>query len=262
MRRYHLVEFEDYPWFPAAVRDGITDYLRFFLNTFDIYRPVVPVIKDTLDKCGTNQIIEIAAGGGGSIENILSHLDKISDGKTNVVLTDYFPNHKAFKLLKERNNGRFSFVTKPVDAANVPPDLKGLRTLFSAFHHFNANTAKAVLHDAVEKNSPIGVFDGAERKFKYIAGVIVSTLLFIFLIPLFTKPVKLSRFFYTYIIPLIPLFALFDGIVSMLRMYTPEELLKLAKDTDSEKFVWKSGKLKNRFGTYITYLIGYPKIYM
>jgi len=261
MRRFHLVEFEDYPWFPAAVRDGITDYLRFFLKTFDIYRPVVPVIKEALDKCRTNQIIEIAAGGGGEIEKLLSHLDKISDGKTKVVLTDFCPNLHAFKLLKERNNGRFSFITEPVDASNVPPDLKGLRTLFSAFHHFDAKTAKAVLRDAVKKNSPIGVFDGAERKLRYIFGVIFSTLLFIFIIPLFTRPVKLSRFFYTYIIPLIPLFALFDGVVSMLRMYTPEELLSMAKEADPDKFVWKSGKLRHKLGTYVTYLIGYPKDY-
>jgi hypothetical protein len=259
MRRFHLVEFEDYPWFPAAVRDGITDYLRFFLKTFDIYHPVVPLIKEVLDKCGTNQIIEIAAGGGGEIEKIISHLDEISDGKTKVLLTDFYPNLHAFKLLKERNNGRFSYVSEPVDASDVPPGLKGFRTLFSAFHHFDAKTAKAVLYDAVKKNSPIGVFDGAERKLKYIFGVIFSTLLFIFLNPLFTRPVKLSRFFYTYIIPLIPLFALFDGVVSMLRMYTPEELLSMAKEADPGKFVWKSGKLKYMFGTYVTYLIGYPK---
>jgi hypothetical protein len=259
MRRFQLVEFEDYPWFPSALRDGITDYLRFFLKTFDLYRPIVPVIKDVLDKCGTNRIIEIASGGGGGIEKILSHLDKINDGKTNVILTDYYPNIDAFRLLKKRNNGRFSYFSEPVDAANVPSGLKGLRTLFSAFHHFDSKAAKAVLHDAVIKNSPIGVFDGAERKFKYVAGVVISTLLFIFLVPLFTKPVKLSRFFYTYIIPLIPLFALFDGVVSMLRMYTPEELLCLAKETEPEKFVWKSGKLKHKLGNCVTYLIGYPK---
>lgn len=259
MRRFHLVEFEDFGWFPGAVREGITDYLRFFLKTFDLYYPAVPLLKEVLDKCGTNQIIEIAAGGGGGIEKILSHLDKISDGKTTVVLTDFYPNLHAFKLLSKRNNGRFTYIPEPVDAVNVPDDLKGLRTLFSAFHHFDSKTAKAVLKDAAEKNSPIGVFDGAERKLKYILGVIFSTLLFIFIIPLFTRPVKFSRFFYTYIIPLIPLFALFDGVVSMLRMYTPEELLRLAEEAEPEKYIWKSGKLKHRLGTYVTYLIGYPK---
>jgi uncharacterized integral membrane protein len=259
MRRFHLVEFEDYAWFPKAVRDGITDYLRFFVTVFDIYFPIVPYIKELLDNSSSDTIIELGSGGGGGIEKILNHLDKITEVKTKVLMTDFFPNIQAFKLIKERNNGRFDFIYYSVDASSVPENLKGVRTLFSAFHHFNPKTAKAVLRDAVEKKSPIGIFDGAERKLRYIAGVIVFTLLFIFIVPLFTKPIKLSRFFYTYVIPLIPLFALFDGIVSMLRMYTPEELLMMAEEAGEKKFVWKSGKVKHKLGAYVVYLIGYPK---
>lgn len=259
MRRFHLVEFEDYEWFPDEVRDGITDYLRFFVSLFDLYKPVVPYIKELLEKSGSDKIIELGAGGGGSIEKVLGHLDKICNSKTEVVLTDYFPNLEAFRLVKGRSGGRIDFFSEPVDASNVPENLTGARTLFSAFHHFEPETAKAVLRDAVTKNSPIGVFDGAERKMRYIFAVICSTLLFIFLIPLFTKPVKLSRFFYTYIIPLIPLFALFDGIVSMLRMYTPEELLEMAKEVEPERYEWKAGKVKHFGLAYVVYLIGYPR---
>ena len=259
MRRFHLVEFEDYKWFPNAIRDGITDYLRFFVSFFDLYKPVIPYIKEILEKSGYDTIIELGAGGGGGIEKVLRQLDKIYDSKIKVVLTDYFPNLEAFRLVKSRSGGRIDFFPEPVDASDVPENLNGVRTLFSAFHHFEPETAKAVLRDAVMKNSPIGVFDGAERKLKYIFAVIASTLLFIFLIPLFTKPIKLSRFFYTFIIPLIPLFALFDGIVSMLRMYTPEELLEMAKEVEHEKYEWKAGKEKHFGLAYVVYLIGYPK---
>ena len=260
MRRFHLVEFEDYAWFPNAVRDGITDYLRFFVSLIDLYKPIVPFIKELLDKTGSDTIIELGSGGGGGIEKVVSHLDKICNIKTKIILTDFFPNIKAFKLIKERNEERFDYFSDPVDADEVPENLKGVRTLFSAFHHFDSVKAKAVIRDAVEKNSSIGVFDGAERKLRYIAGVIIFTILFIFIVPLFTKPFKLSRFFYTYILPLIPLFALFDGIVSMLRMYTPEELLKMAEEAGEDKFVWKSGRVKHKFGAYVVYLIGYPKM--
>ncbi len=182
MRRFHLIEFEDYKWFPNAVRDGITDYLRFFVSLFDLYKPVVPYLKEMLEKSGSDRIIELGAGGGGGIEKVLNHLDKITSGKTTVVLTDYFPNVDAFELVKRRSGGRIDFFPEPVDASNVPENLTGARTLFSAFHHFEPETAKAVLRDAVTKNSPIGVFDGAERKMRYIFAVICSTLLFIFLI--------------------------------------------------------------------------------
>jgi hypothetical protein len=259
VRRYHLVEFEDLKWFPGAVRDGITDYLRFFISAFDLYKPVVPVLNKVLDKCHSCTIIEVGAGGGGCIETILVNLDKINPARVNVILTDFYPNLAAFRLIKKRSKGRIGFIPHSVDAADIPPGLKGVRTLFSAFHHFEVIHAKAVLEDAVKKNSPICVFDAAERKLRYILGVIFSTLFFFFLVPLFTRPFRFSRLFFTYVIPLIPIFGLFDGIVSMLRMYTPDELLFMAKEVDSELFLWESGKIKHRLGFYVVYLTGTPK---
>lgn len=260
MRRYHLIEFEDYKWFPDSVRDGITDYLRFFITTFNLYKPIVPYIKELLENTGSDTIIELGSGGGGGIEKILKQLDEISSMKPKVMLTDFYPNLTAFKMIEARSRSRINYVSEPVDASNVPEKFKGVRTLFSAFHHFNPQQAKNVLKDAVRKKSAIGVFDGAERKFRYILGVIASTLAFIFFVPLFTEPFRLSRLFFTYIIPLIPLFALFDGIVSMLRMYTPDELLEMAHEAGDDNYIWKSGKAKYKLGAYIVYLIGYPKI--
>jgi hypothetical protein len=32
VRRWHLIEIEDQPWCPAAVRDAATDYLQFIID--------------------------------------------------------------------------------------------------------------------------------------------------------------------------------------------------------------------------------------
>ena len=40
-------------------------------------------------------------------------------------------------------------------------------------------------------------------------------------------PFRWSRLLWTYLVPVIPLVLLFDGIVSCLRSYRPDELLKL-----------------------------------
>jgi hypothetical protein len=80
-----------------------------------------------------------------------------------------------------------------------------------------------------------------------------------FLCTPFFKPFKISRIIFTYLIPMIPVFGLWDGIISMLRIYTPKELMKMAKETNSNHYIWKSGLLKNKIGTNVTYLIGYPE---
>ena len=102
MRRFHIIEFEDCAWFPKAVRDGITDYLRFFITAFGIYSPVVPLIKEMLEKSSLDTIIELGSGGGGGIEKILKQLDKITVIKPKVLMTDFYPNINAFRLIKEK----------------------------------------------------------------------------------------------------------------------------------------------------------------
>ena len=258
MKRFHLIEFEDYSWFPSKVREGITDYLRFFISLFRLYSPVPQVLKETLEITGEEEITDLCSGGGGEIINIVKELEKISDKKYKVTLTDKFPNLDSFEYIRESSGNRFDFIETPVDALKVPKEVKGVKTIFSAFHHFDFEAGKTVLQNAADNNSPIAIFDAAERRWLHIWGTFFSTIFFMFFCTPFFKPFKFSRIFYTYIIPLIPIFGLWDGIISMLRIYSPDELMQMAKETDSKQYVWKSGLLKNKIGTNVTYLIGYP----
>ena len=51
---------------------------------------------------------------------------------------------------------------------------------------------------------------------------------------------------------------MWDGIISIIRLYTPSQLLKIATNVEAVKYCWKAGKVKNKFGMNITYLLGYP----
>ena len=42
---------------------------------------------------------------------------------------------------------------------NVPESLNGFRTLFSSFHHFRPEQARAILANAMEKKQAIAVFE-------------------------------------------------------------------------------------------------------
>lgn len=64
---------------------------------------------------------------------------------------------------------------------------------------------------------------------------------------------------WTYLIPLLPLIALFDGLVSCLRTYSVEELRDLAARLDANDYHWDIGTVKSTMGPIpITYLIGVP----
>ena len=254
-----LFEFEDLDWFPNFLREGMTDYLRFVLNAVDFYYPATTIIKEGLENAERFTIIDLCSGGGGAIKKVQKNFYDIYSLSLPVILTDKFPNFEAYRLLKQESNGDIDFTGYPVDAMNVPPELKGLRTIFSAFHHFNKDQARLMLQDAVKARQPIAVFDGGDKNIFTILGIIIFHPIIFFLFTPFFRPSRFSRILFTYVVPLIPLCTIWDGVISIVRLYKPAELLMIANSVNDHSFKWKAGNLKNKFGMKVTYLLGYPK---
>lgn len=256
--KIRLFEFEDLPRFPNVIREGMTDYLRFLFNIANLYKPATSILANSFSQSKATHIIDLCSGSGGSVEKMQSALSAHLNVPVKFILTDKFPNITSYKFLEEKSGGHISFIDSPVNAANVPEDLKGFRTIFSGFHHFNETTAKAVITDAVDKREGIAIFDGGDKNiFMIMAIIIAHPIVFFFCTPFF-RPFRLSRFFFTYLIPVIPLCTIWDGIVSVLRLYSPGQLLKMAEKSSGNNYKWQSGKIRNRFGLSITYLTGVP----
>jgi hypothetical protein len=250
--RFHLFEFEDQPWFPDAIRAGGTDYLRFVFSKLDLYASAAPVISELLNRSGDCNVLDLCSGGGGPIAKIQEKLP----AKICFTLSDKFPNVPAYKFLRRKSGGKINFIEIPVDADNVPASHPGVRVLFSSAHHFHPEKLKAILKNAVDNDRPIAVFDGGNKNVFMLGGILLfHPLAFVLLTP-FLRPLRLSRILFTYFLPLIPLYTIWDGCISVLRLYSAADLLKLAMDVDNTKYEWHSGKLKSRFGLEICYLAG------
>jgi len=253
MGRIHLFEFEDQKWFPTFLRNYGTDFLQFLSNKTKMYKPIIPVIEKSLGKSKTNQIIDLGSGGGGGLIWLNAELKKnIPDLK--IVLTDFYPNISAFFLTKEKADN-FEFIEKPIDARNVPNELKGLRTQFLSFHHFKPKDAKLILQNAIDSNNSIAIFEAQQRSLPSIIAMIFSPLSVILTTP-FIRPFKFGRIIFTYLIPIVPLFVMWDGIVSSLRTYSLKEMNGLVEDLNGkEKFDWEINKVKSG-PSMVLYLIG------
>ena len=256
MGRIHLFEFEDQKWFPTFLRNYGTDFLQFLSNKTKLYKPIIPVIKKGLEKEGVNQIIDLGSGGGGGLFWLNTELTKeIPDLK--IILTDFYPNIPAFKFA-QKNYNNFEFIKKSIDARDVPKRLKGLRTQFLSLHHFKPSEAKQILQNIIDNQKAIAIFEAQERSFKSILAMIFSPLSVLLITP-FIRPFKIGRIIFTYLIPIVPLFVLWDGIVSCLRTYSIKEMTELVKDlNETETYDWKINKIKSGPGV-ILYLLGTKK---
>lgn len=256
--RLQLFEFEDLTWFPDSIRQGGTDYLRYFLAATRFYEPVTPLIDDALEQSSETEILDLCSGGGGAIEQVSRDLNLYRGRETKIILSDRFPNINAFEYIKAKTPGSIDYTPTPVDAGNVPHNLKGLRTMFSAIHHFRPETVKSFIRNSSENNAPIALFDGGDRNPLIIVGILLFHPAAFLLCTPFFRPFRWSRLLFTYIIPLIPLTTVWDGCISILRLYKPKELLQLATEAAPD-YEWKAGKIKNRLGMHVAYIIGTPK---
>ncbi|WP_299825235.1 class I SAM-dependent methyltransferase [uncultured Pontibacter sp.] len=257
--RLQLFELEDQRWFPHVVRQGMLDYLRFMITKLETYEAALPLLEELLVKTKQHHIIDLCAGAGGGIAGIREGLSKRMAATITVTLTDLYPNLDAYEYLQNESKGAIDFIPEPVNALNVPENLHGVRSIFSSFHHFPPQIAQSILQDAVNKRAAIGIFEGAKKSWTEMLLLWLTFPFAIIFVTPFIRPFKFSRLFFTYVIPLIPLGILWDGTVSLLRIYPPGKLQKMANKVSGTSYTWKAGRAGKGPGKHVIYLIGYPE---
>ena len=278
MRRIQFIELHEQSWFPSPLRDGLTDALQFGFNLCKVYAPVVPLLQSALaatrSRVSSDQsnhmhsIVDLCSGGSGPWLDLSRRLKSGGTGRETstlqISLTDKYPNLRAFQTIKVASEDRITFYPGSVDAMKVPGDLKGLRTMFTSFHHFPPEEARAILQNAVAAGEGIGIFEVPRRATWTIALVFPLVLLLFFCTP-WIRPFRWSRLLWTFLVPIIPVALLFDGIVSCLRAYRPEELREMVAELTcrEHQYQWQIGERAGAIpGAPITYLIGYQVGYL
>jgi len=234
----------------------MTDYLRFVSSKFQLFQGTLPVLTDVLRRTGRSQIVDIASGGGGPWLSMIPQLQaEFPDLK--VKLTDRYPNQAGMGKVATALPQIVETESRSIDARAVPADLSGLRTQFLSLHHFEPKDVKAILQNAVTANEPIALFEAQQRDVEHLIRFALSPLFVLLLTP-FIRPFRISRIVFTYLIPLVPVLIFWDGIVSVLRTYTVEEMLQMAKAADPEqRYVWNADILHCR-QIKLPYLTGWP----
>lgn len=264
MPRLHLFELHEQPWCPPAIRDGATDCLRLIATVGRQYKHVAPLLQEALCAANATAIVDLCSGGGGPWLALGRTLKSRTGAPMPILLTDLYPHEAATQNDRSAPGATVRFYPKAVDATRPPADLPGFRTLFTAFHHFAPAQAQAILQSAVNAGQGIAIFEQTART--------PLGLLLMYLLPwlalvsaLVVRPWRFSRFFWTFVIPAIPLLLWFDGVVSCLRTYTVAELQALVAALEpppngAASYVWRIGKVRSPLSPLgVSYLIGYPK---
>ena len=171
--------------------------------------------------------------------------------RAQITMTDLFPNKTV--------DSKIAYWPGSVDARAVPPELTGMRTMFASFHHFQAEDASLILRNAFEQRCPIGVFEVTARTPVGILAAILIPLGVLLMTP-GIKPLTAFQVVFTYLIPILPVMIFWDGLVSQLRTYTPEEMRSMTADLQASDYQWECG-MTHVPGTplEVPYLTGRPR---
>ncbi|MCX4239707.1 class I SAM-dependent methyltransferase [Paraliomyxa miuraensis] len=258
MPRLHLFEIHEQSWCPAVLRDGVRGVLQQISSRLPAYERVLPSLLEAMDAVGTTEILDLCAGAGGPwvrIHRVLGSNRRIE----RVRLTDLYPDVGAMRAMQRHTAGMVEPFENSVDALDVPRDMPGLRTIFAAFHHFAPQEARRLLADAVANRRGIAVFELTERTVVSTLFVAVGTWPLAFAFIPFVRPLRWSYLPLTYVIPLIPFILSFDGLVSCLRSYTPDELLAMGREVGPD-YDWEAGRTPVKMSPLaVVHLTGVPR---
>ncbi|OPL16794.1 MAG: hypothetical protein AVO39_00525 [delta proteobacterium MLS_D] len=261
MNRYHGIELSERHWFPSSLFGESVEFLGYFENISNIFSTVAPLLRHALDRSGTSAVIDLCSGGGGPWPRLAREMKRQNGLCPSVLLTDKNPEAGLLRNCRifSSNGDTIACSSQPIDARNVPADLDGVLTFFNAFHHFSPREAHDILGNAVSTGRGIAVFEATERSLFSIIQMIFTLPPLVWVLTPFLRPVRFSRIFFTYVVPILPLVITLDGVLSSLRTYTPEELRRFAGNCDGTVYTWRAGSIKSfRLPRKITYLIGYP----
>ncbi len=245
-----LFEFCDQRTLPPWVREAFMDCLT---AIYKISKPYNGYSEQLMQQVqGEEKIIDLASGGGEGGEFFLNYLEKNHpNSNLKIVGTDLYPDLQSLKIMKAKYKN-FDFIPEPISALNPPPS--NIYTMFTAFHHFKEDLAISLLQNCLTTGKQFIVF---EITVKNCSMTYITSILNFFpamFVPFFAKRWDWRKIIFSTLIPIIPFFLSWDGVVSGLRTYTKKELQDLATKASPDGRIKMDYTEKRYFGILHSYM--------
>ena len=261
LQRRNLPEFSDQPWLPKALRRSITAYLEAmhaFLGTPALWAPIV---ARTAARQASINLTDLCSGSGGPAIRLREELQKRHRRRVKLTLTDLFPDPTSVARVAALGDQGLTYHPSSIDAARVPPELEGGRTLICGFHHLSTKDADALLGDAAAKGTPLMIFEVTDRDLPSMLTAIFLTPLLVLILTPTIRRLSALQLFLTYVLPVLPLMIAWDHLASCVRTYSRQDLAVLAKRHSGARYQWEIGAIgPSWLPTRWPYMIGRPML--
>ncbi len=257
MRR-QAFEFMDLSQTPRYLRDSIVESLGNSIRWSGVYKNAAPVFAEFCARLQSNTLLDLCSGSGEPVAILLDTLNKQGEKLPCFLISDLFPVISKMEKVIEQFPDNIQAINTPLDALSVPDGIPhSARVVISSLHHFTPDQVRGILRDSAKKGKPIFILEPMNRRLMSVLKLGFFFFLSIMLNPIFSKHDRLLKVMFTYPIPLIPLIGMWDGVISVMRVYKEEELMAFTSDIDNN-FQWKYKNIPVSWGGSISVFIGKP----
>jgi hypothetical protein len=239
-KRVQLFEFHERAECPPFLRESVVETLGRGLRWLDMSAAIGPAFAAFGRQARCARVLDLCSGSGAPASLLLEWLQRHGEPMPQLVLSDLFPNEPALAAVQARHPHHVSFDRTPVDATAVPAELDhDTRLVINAFHHFAPADAARIVADAVAQRKSLFIYEGFPRDLARFLPTGPAMLPALYLNPLLAPRHRLAKALFTYLLPLIPMIATWDGIVSVLRIYGEAELRAMTAGADGYRWEYR-----------------------
>lgn len=238
-RRRQLIELHEQPWFPEAWRHLFCTGLGRAFVMFGMSREISLALAPFVARQRPAEVLDLCSGSGECSVDAWAHIpEDEARRRCTLVLSDLYPDPAAWTRLGPSTR----FVDAPVDALALGDDLPRTRIMLNSLHHFTPRELSALLRSTASTADGFLAVDRSARNWREMLITVLVVPAASALITAFAlRPLRVSNLLWGLLIPVIPLVALFDGVVSNLRSYTVEELRQLVEGIPGP-LTWEIGQ--------------------
>ncbi len=214
-----LPEFTDLAWIPRSLKHTVTEMIEAANSRFRSFnRDAADYVLRTVRGLGRTRILELGAGAAPLSRMLAARSD--AEG-LELVPSDRTPDRASFQELVAHYPGRVNPCFEPVDfAQDSEPDSTAVAVFLSTFHHLPEPLRVEVLKRFTSRGIPVVILEALRPDvasfFLCLTGFIGGIRL---PFAMLDRPGKLRRFFWCWFVPAVPVIIVWDGVVSVLRLW-------------------------------------------
>ena len=258
MQRQQLFEFHERAGCPRFIRDSVVETLGTGLRWLGMGDAAGPAFARFCRQARCARALDLCSGSGAPAALLVEWLAAHGEASPQLVLSDLFPNEAALAAACPRHPAQLSVADAPVDATAVPAHVDhDARLIMNAFHHFAPADAARIVADAVAARKSLFVYEGFPRDLRRFLPTGPAMLPALLLNPLFTRRQRAAKALFTYLLPVIPAVATWDGIVSVLRIHDEPGLRAMTRPDDD--YCWSYEEVDYGRGGRAVVFTGVPR---